>query len=337
MAFLGLTYLLRAVGDTAGASGPRWLSWLSPIGWNQQIRAFAGERWWMLLPLVAFAAAVSVGAYALVARRDLGAGLLPDRPGPATAAPYLRSPLALAWRLHRATLLGWAAGFVVLGAVLGNIAANLGGLFDSQQARDFITKLGGEKGLTDAFLATELGFAGVFAAAYGVQAALRLRAEESAQRAEVVLATAVSRLRWAVSHLVLAFGGTAALLALAGLSAGLTHAASTGDAGQIGRIFGGALVQIPATWVVAGIVVAAFGLAPRAVAAGWAALVVFLLLGELGPLLKLNQWVMDLSPFTHLPKVPGVPLTVTPLAWLLAVAAVLTAAGLAGFRRRDIG
>jgi ABC-2 type transport system permease protein len=80
-AVLGFVYVLRAIGDTADATGPRWLTWLSPIGWGQQFGPYAGNRWWVLLITVGFAIAVAAGAYALVARRDLGAGLLPARPG----------------------------------------------------------------------------------------------------------------------------------------------------------------------------------------------------------------------------------------------------------------
>ncbi len=98
-------YVIRAVGDTSEADGPRRLSWLSPIAWGQQFRPYAGNRWWVLLITLAFAAVVTVGAYLLVARRDMGAGLLPDRPGPA-GGTTLRSSLALAWRLRRGLLLG---------------------------------------------------------------------------------------------------------------------------------------------------------------------------------------------------------------------------------------
>jgi len=336
-AVLGLVYLLRAIGDTSGARGPGWLSWLSPIGWGQQVRPYAGDRWWVLLLPLAFTVALAAGAYAGVARRDLGAGLLADAPGRAGAGAGLRSPLALAWRLHRAALLGWGAAFVVLGGVFGTIASNIGGLLDSPQARAFMAKLGGEKGVTDAFLAAELGIIGVVASVYGVQAAMRLRTEETAQRVDPLLAAAVGRTRWALGHITVAFGGTAALLVVAGLAAGVAHAARTGDAGQVGRVLAGALVQIPAAWVLSAIVVAAFGLAPRAVAIGWAALVVFLLLGELGQLLRLRQWVMDLSPFAHVPKLPGDQLTAAPMLWLLGIAALLTVVGLVGLRRRDIG
>lgn len=337
VAVLGAVYLLRAIGDTSEAGGPRWLSWLSPIGWGQQFRPYAGNRWWVLLITMGFAVVATGIAYALVARRDLGAGLLPDRPGPAAGGTMLRSPLALAWRLQRGQLAGWTAGFVVLGAVLGGIAANIGDMLVSAQAREFITKLGGTQGITDAFLAAEFGFVGVFASAYGIQAAMRLRTEETALRVEPVLATRVGRIRWALSHIMIALAGATAIVVAGGLAAGISYGATVSDMGQVGRLLGAALVQLPAAWVLTGIVVAAFGLAPRLIMIGWSALVGFLLLGELGPLLELDQSVIDISPYAHVPRLPGTELTVAPLGWLLAVALALTAAGLLGFRRRDLG
>jgi ABC-2 type transport system permease protein len=335
-ALLAVTYVLRAIGDTARPGGPTWASWLSPIGWEQQTRAFARERWWVLLLLVGFAVVTTGAGYAFATRRDLGTGLLPDRPGPAGGGRLLGSPLGLAWRLQRGTLYGWLIAFALLGLVLGNIATNLGSLLDNPQVQEFVRKLGGQTGLTDAFLATELGFCGVFASAYGIQAAIRLRSEEEARRAEPLLATAVGRIPWVLSHLVVAFGGTALLLIVGGTTAGISYALSSGDGNQVGRVLAAAAVQLPAAWVLTGIVVAVFGLAPRAVVAGWVALVAFLLLGELGPILSLNHWVMDLSPFTHTPQLPGMPFLVEPLLWLMLVAVTLLGVGLAGARRRDI-
>lgn len=334
---LGIVYVLRAIGDTATPNGPRWMSWLSPVGWGQQLRPYAGERWWVLVITLGFAVVMAAAAFTLAAHRDLDAGLLADRPGRATATRSLHGPLGLAWRLQRGTLLAWTAGFVLLGLAFGNIASNVGNLLDSPQARELITALGGGKAITDAFIATVLGIVGVIGSVYGIQAVLRLRSEETALRAEPVLATGTGRTRWALSHISISLGGSVVLLTGAGLGAGVMRGAYTGNAGDIWRVLGGALVQLPAVWVLTGITVAVFGLAPRLVVAGWAALVLFLLLGQLGPLLKLSQWAMDVSPFTHIPKLPGVALTTTPLIWLVAVAAVLIATGLAGFRRRDIG
>ena len=55
-----------------------------------------------------------------------------------------------------------------------------------------------------------------------------------------------------------------------------------------------------------------------------------------GSFLALNRWAAGISPFTHVPKLPGGAFTATPLVWLACVAAALTAAGLVALRRRDL-
>lgn len=336
VAFLGVVYVLRAIGDTSGSGGGGSLRWLSPIGWGQQVRPFQGDRWWVLLVPLVFFVIVTGCAHALLARRDHGAGLLPDRPGRAGAGATLGGPLGLAWRLHRGSLLGWTIGFALIGFVFGNIASNVGDILASATAREFIQKLGGVQGLTDAFMSTELGMAGVIASVYGVQVVMRLRAEESELRAEPVLGTKVGRISWAWSHIAIALAGTAILLTVGGLTAGLSYSSQTGHASDFSRVLVASVLRLPAVWVLIGIVAAAFGLAPRAAVAGWVALVAFLLLGEFGPVFELSQWVMDLSPYAHVPRLPGGELTAAPLVWLVLVAAGLTAVGLAGFRRRDV-
>ena len=333
---LGVTYVLRAVGDSTGKADPTWPSWASPIGWGQQVRPFAGDRWPVFLILVASAAVLTAVAFGLNRRRDLAAGLVADRPGPATASERLRSPLSLAWRLERGALVAWGLGFVLLGLVLGNVASNVGSMLDSPASRALITKLGGVQGLTDAFIAAEIGFMAIVAAAFGIQAALRLHAEETSLRLEAVLATATERTRWALSHTTVAVLGPVLLVLVFGLGVGAANSIHTGAMGGLGDTVVGALVQLPAIWVVVGVVVAAYGVAPRLVPAGWAALVAFLLLGELGPLLELPSWAMDLSPFTHVPRLPGGELRLVPLVWLTVVAAALLVVGFVGFRRRDI-
>jgi ABC-2 type transport system permease protein len=362
IALLGAGYLLRAVGDAAGASGPNWLTWLSPVGWTELIRPFApakilqvpcqsplrslhscfvpdGIRWWVLVLPVAMAIMATVVAGVLAARRDHGAGLLPQRPGPARGAASLRSPLALAWRLQRGTLIGWVCGGFVGGAVTGAAAKGISGLLGSSQIRRVFAKLGGQAAFTDAYLAAIVGFLGLIAAGYAVGAVLRLRSEETEERADPVLATSTSRIRWGLSHLMIAAGGTLVLLTAMGFGAGLGFVARSGGGGhQIAVLIGAGLAQLPAALLLAGIATALIGLAPRfSVAGGWAALGAVILLLFLGALLKLSHWVLDISPFTHLPKLPGGAVTVAPLVWLSVIAAALTVVGLLGLRRRDIG
>ena len=337
---LGLAFLLRVAGDVSGEdSGWSWLSWASPIGWVQRVRPFADERWWVFA-LAAGAFVVLAGAaYALSSRRDVGAGFLPPRPGPATASPSLRSPLALAWRLHRGLLFGWAAGFAVMGVVFGGVTEAASDILnDNPQLEAMFERLGGRAGVADAYLSAIMGILGLAAAGYAVQTALRLRSEETDMRAELVLATVVGRLRWAISHLLFAAVGPAVILAAAGLTAGLIYGLSTDDVGEeLPRVLAGAVVQLPAVWVLAGIAAALFGVLPRLTSLSWAALGAFVLLGLFGKVLQLEQWMLNLSPFTHIPDLPGGEVSVEPLLWLVGVAAVLSIVGLIAFRRRDVG
>ena len=331
---LGVVFVLRAIGDTVG---PQWLSWLSPLGWGQQFRPYAGDRWWVLGIAAIFAIAVTAAAYRLVARRDHGAGVLPDRVGPAAASRWLSGPVSLAWRLQRGSLMGWTVGFVAYGLLVGSVVDSIGDMVGSPEAQEMFQQLGGRDVLTDAVLSAMFGLLGVVASGYGVQAALHLHGEEAEHRADAVLTTTVSRVRWAMSHVSVALAGTAFLLVGAGLSAGVVHAARTGDANQVGRVLVGALVQVPAAWVLTGIVMVLFGTMPRLAALSWAVLAAFMLLGDLGPLLGLDQWLLDISPFAHVPHMPGGAISATPLLWLIFATAILTATGLTTLRRRDIG
>ncbi|MFE1584208.1 ABC transporter permease [Streptomyces sp. NPDC058737] len=328
-AVLGGAFVLRAAGDSATDDGSSVLTWVSPLGWLENVRAFADERWWVLLLLAGAAAAQGAVAYALAGRRDLGMSFLPTRPGP--AAGRLGTAGALAWRLQRGGVLGWSVGFLLAGVVYGGMtegAADLVG--DNEQARGIIERMGGQAGLTDAFVSAMVGMLGLVAALYVVASVLRLGGEETSGRAEPVLAGAVGRLRWAAGHLVIAFGGAALIMLLAGLgfAAGYGH--------DLGPILGACLVQLPAVWVIGGAAVLLHGLLPRAAVAAWAVAGAVLLLGWVGPALDVPQAVLDVSPYGHLPKLPGGEMSWSPVLVLLLIAGALVAAGLAGLRRRDL-
>ena len=333
---LGVSYVLRAIGDSS--TDTSWVSWLSPIGWAQQIRPYSGDRFVVALLPLALLVVTVLGALALLRRRDLGAGLVRPRPGPATASTALRSPLALAWRLHRGSLYGWGFAFLLLGFLVGNIASNVDGFVTSESAKDLVQKLGGVDAITDAFLSTEMGVLGLLASAFGIQAALRLRSEETALRAEPLLATGVTRSRWLGSHVLMALFGTGVLVLLGGLGSGISSGASLGNMGrQLPRMLAAAAVQLPAIWLVTALVVILFGLAPKLVTAGWVLFGAFLLIGQFGAVFDLPQSVMNLSPYGHTPRLPGGDFSASPVIWLTAIAAALTLAGFTTFRRRDIG
>ncbi|REK88180.1 ABC transporter permease [Streptomyces inhibens] len=338
-AALGLAFALRAAGDAADAGSTSPLTWISPIGWSENLRAYADERWWILLLFLAATTLAVTASYALTARRDIGMSFLPARPGPAVAQRSLSGPFGLAWRLQRTTLLGWTLGFLCAGGIFGGIAQGAADMVGgNRQTREIVERMGGAQGLTDAFLATMAGMLGMIAAIYATGAVLRLRSEETGDRAEPVLAGAVGRLRWAGSHLAIAYAGTVVIMAFGGLALGLSYGISVHDVGgQLGPVLAAALSQVPAIWTLTGLTVLLFGLLPKATTAAWALVGGCLAIGWIGPSLKFPQWAMDLSPFGHLPKLPGADATAAPFVWLLALSGLFAAVGLVGVRRRDIG
>ena len=333
-AVLGAAFTLRAVGDAGSGA----LSWLSPLGWSLQVRPYAGDRWWVLLLHLATTLVLSLVAYRLLAGRDVGAGLIAERAGRGAAGPGLRNAAGLTWRLDRGALLLWTVGLCLYGAVMGSVVHGIGDeLGNSSTARDIVARMGGTGALEQAFVAVAFAMLGMMAAAFAVSLTLRLHQEEVAQRAEPTLAGAVSRTRWLATHLVAALLGSAVSLLVAGVAAGLIYGVAANDVGgKLAMVVGTAAVQLPAVWLLSAVAVALFGLAPRFTPVAWGVLIGFIALYLIGSLAQLPQWLVDLEPFTHTPRVGGGDFTPVPLLWLLALDAVLITLGAMAFRRRDV-
>ena len=341
LAVLGAAFVLRAVGDS-GSAGLSWLPWVSPLGWVELTRAFgsAGERWWALtLPLAA--SAVLVGAaFLLAAWRDHSAGLLPDRPGRAAASGLLRGSFGLAWRLQWPPLAAWLAAFAFAFAALGAGANGIGSIIGgSAVLRRYLIRVGYHATIIDAYLSALMLIAGLASAAYATSAVLRLRTEETGNLAEPVLAAATGRIRWALSHVCVAAGGAGLLLAAAGLSAGLCYGILTGSVStQLPQLLGAAIARMPAAMVLPAVAVLLLGLLPwESTALAWTAVALAGVITMFGPPLQWPGWIMDISPFTQIPKLPGGTVAAQPLLWLCGIALALGLVGLAGLRHRDLG
>jgi ABC-2 type transport system permease protein len=332
-AVLGVAFMFRALGDIEDGR----LSWLSPIGWSQKTRPFAGEEWWPLLVPLGLAVALLYAARMLTARRDIGAGLVQPRLGPARAQPGLGTPWGMAVRLQRGTVLTWAAAMLVLGVAFGSAANAINGFVgDNETMREIIARTGGAS-LVDAYFGTALLIMAIVAACFGVQSIHRLRSEETLLHAEQLLATPTSRSAWVGSHVAVCVLGSIVVLVAAGLGAAAPYAIVTHDAGQVPRIVGAMLVYLPAVWLVVGLTTALFGIVPRAMGAAWAAMAAFFVVGFFGDLLKVPTWVTNLSPFQQTPQLPSAALTLVAPVVIAVIAVGLLTAGVAAFHLRDVG
>jgi ABC-2 type transport system permease protein len=331
-AAVGLAFVLRAIGDV----GNGVLSWASPIGWAQAMRAYADERWWVLvLPVVATSATVAL-ARGLQDHRDFGGGLIAQRSGRPEATASLSTALGLAVRLQRGALLGWIIGLGALAFFYGLVADQAEQIIeDNPDMADFFAQLG-VGSVTDAFLSTATMIMALFATGFTVSSTLRLRSEELSGRVDPVLAAPVSRRRWASGHLAVAVVGSTVLALVFGAAMGAGAALVLDDLARVLELTAAAAVMVPAMWVLAGVALLLYGVRPRWALAAWAMLAWSFVVAMFATLLELPQWVSNLSPFEHVPALPAASMAWVPLLALTAIAIVVFAAGLAALDRRDM-
>jgi ABC-2 type transport system permease protein len=344
---VGAAYLLRGVGDALGSPAAdllhvksSWPSLLSPIGWGQRSRPFTSPDLTALLVLLAAALAVGTAAVLIRRRRDVGASLLPERLGRERAGAGTASFVGLAWRLQRSTLAGWCIGAAALGAVAGALGPLVTETVSSvAPLRDLISRLvpGGRFGLIDVFVTALLGVAGVFAAAAGIQAVLRMRAEELEGRAELLLAAPMSRARWLGANLLVAAASSAAVSGTAGIAAAIGLALSGAASSPPGTLVPAALAHVPAALVFLAAASLVFAVAPRlSIPLGWAMLAAGLFLGEFGELFGLPVWLQDVSPFRHSSAMPVEPFDPAGTVAMAVLAAALAFLAAYCIRRRDL-
>jgi len=325
MAVLALAVLVRGIGDVINNSGSA-LSWFSPIAWAQQMRPFVDLRWWPFALLVALTVGLMAAAAVLESRRQYDDGNIPSTGERPNAHP-IKSVFGLHLTLQRGQTIGWGVGLLLGGLAFGSMTKSL---LDAAKENELINRVLAAQG-TDGVYTTMTQFLAAAATAYVVGAVLRVFADEEKGLGEPVLAGAVSRWQWLLTAVASAVLGSAVLMFFAGLGNGLGAGITLGEPETILRLTLAGLAFAPAMAVVAG--VAAFAVAVRRPWIGWLAVTFVVTSLYLGALLRLPQWLIDLSPVgrTTVPTdFPAVALTV-----MVVVAVVLTM--LAGwiYRRRD--
>ena len=333
VALIGLFYFIRAGADLqADGANPSALSWLSPIGWAQNMRAFGEDNLWPLLALLSLAVTGCLLALRLESTRDLGAGMLPERRGPAAAGKFTTTTLGLTLRLQRSSLIGWFAGAAVSGLFFGSVAQSMSSLLDPNNpfARNFV---GTGHSMLDGVLGIFMLFNALLAGAFAIQCLGAARSEEESGRLEQQLAGSLSRSSWLGAHLAVAVLGSGLMLLLAGYLTGLSSQGSA-DAGQLA---GACLAYWPAVLLMLGVQLLAFGYVPRySTVLTWAVYGLSMMAAMFGGLFSLSDDVIRATPFGAIPRVPAEEFSWTPLAVLLLISLAFAAAGMARFSRRDV-
>ncbi|MCL2873445.1 MAG: ABC transporter permease [Defluviitaleaceae bacterium] len=329
---LGVFYMMRAAGDI----NAEILSLLSPLGLVQRSQFFIENNWLPTIVILIQAAAVFAIAYTLNAKRDLGQGILPARPGRSEASKMMRSQFGLSFRLVKNTLITWLIVMFLLGASYGSIMGDIDTFVSESEFYQAL--IGAVEGFSTAEMFTSMvnSIMALMAMIPLLIIALKLRSEEKEHRAEVVLSGVVPRINHLAGYAILAFIASLLLQLATALGLFLAIEAVLPGGTTLGFLLRANLVYLPALWVKIGIAILLTGLLPKITSVVWGYFAFSFFTVFLGRILNLPNWIANLSPFAFIPELPVDSINYAPLTVLTVIAVVLTAAGLVFYRKRDM-
>ncbi|RZQ64582.1 polyketide antibiotic transporter [Amycolatopsis suaedae] len=336
VAVLGATALARMLADGVGQLA--WLGWLTPFGLVARAAPYADDRVGPLLVLAAFPAVLTAATMVAARHRDTGGALLATAASRRPRTRLLGSLTAFAVRKALRPTAGWAAGlaayFLLVGTLITSILAFLdeNSRFTDLAAGAGFTRLG----TADGFAAAMFSLLAIPTGLYAVTRIAAMVADETSGRSTWLTVLPVSRHRLAASELAVTAAALFTLLTTAGLAlwAGARINAAPLD---ILSSLGGAWNVAPVALLSFGAATLALGWAPRAAAAiGALPVAGGFLLHVTVQSMDASGWLSALSPFAHLAAVPDTPPDWPATTALAVIAALLTAAGLVGYARRDL-
>jgi ABC-2 type transport system permease protein len=334
-AILMASLALRVSADTAG--GAEWLRWVTPLGWVELMRPFAGARPVVLVLPLALATLLLALAARLVAGRDLGGAVPLVRERGAPRLSLLSSPVAQHLRDERGNLVAWVCGLGGLALIVGVISHGVASAGISEQLNRRLARLGSGSVLTPSgYIGFSFAFFVLAVSIFMCAQLTSARAEEAQQRLATVLALPVARRDWLAGRLGVAIGAAAAISLCVGV---LTWAGVVLAGGSVSLLH---LLQagvncLTVAILFLGFAALAYALVPRATAPIAYGMVTLAFLWYLfGALLGAPEWLVALSPFRHVGLAPAHAFRPVGAAVMLTVGAVLGLLAIEAFQRRDL-
>ncbi|MGA3150014.1 MAG: ABC transporter permease subunit [Candidatus Saccharimonadales bacterium] len=335
-AIFGISFLLRAAADTTSA---HWLLDITPLGWIERLRPLYDSQPQWLVPIGALILLLCAIAIFVAGRRDLGASIFADKDSARPKTKLLGRPLALAFRLNRATTISWLAAAGLTALFYGFMTKPAAQAFSSsKRLENALSRLTHTAQVAGAkiFLGIVFFLLMTLMMSYVASAAGKMREDEAKGYLDNLLVRHVGRLQWLFGRIFL----IVITAILAGLLSGLAVWAGEASQGQ-GVLFGSILLAgincvAPALFTL-GIAMFIFGFLPRLTTVmAYGVIAWSFLLEMLSSGLNLSHWVLDTSILHHIQLAP-----VTNPDWhtnwiILGLSVILMALGMLRFNNRDL-
>jgi len=355
---------IRVISGEVVTGNMEILSLISPLGLILRTKPYVGDHWWPVAVVLGVAIVVAAVAFYFNSIRDIDQGIIHARRGRAYGSSLMRSPFGLSFKLLRTAIIVWIAGMFTLGAAYGTVVGEVdqfmasndlwqqlmigpAGIeilrdagYTAEQILELIRTAVAAEGytLTELYMSTITNIMGVFTLVPLFIFMLRAKAEEKDIRAELILAAPVSRFRYLAGYAVIAFASAIVIqivLAVGLYSVGISVLANP-DELSLGFLLTANLIYIPAQWLMLGVAVLLIGLLPKATGFVWGYFTLALFLMFFGRMNIFPEWLQKLTPFGYVPQIPMDDISYLTLGVLVAIGAVLTAAGFFFYSKRDI-
>lgn len=328
---LGIAYMMRTVGD----SGYLLLSWLSPLGLVYGTEAFVSNNWFPIWIGLAISLALTLCALWLKNRRDMGAGLLPDRAGKRHASSFLKTLFGFTFKLSKTPLIVWTVAMILLGVSYGSVIGEVEDMLAGNEVVAQIIAADPSVNLTDQFIGVILGVLAMAATIPSLQVLLKLRGEEKKHRMEKVIASSHSRFKVFGSFLLMSALVAVVFQLLQALAFGGSAVAVGYDVSLMDIAVAG-IGYLPAIYLMTGVAAILIGWLPKFTSLIWLYLFFSFIVFYFGELFDTPDLINGLSPFYHIPRQPVESWNWTVTLVLLGLAVLFTLIGAFGFNKRDI-
>lgn len=280
-------YMLRAVGDV----GIEGLSLISPLGLILRTENFVKDVWWPVWIILILTLGLTALAFGLARMRDLGRGLVSERPGKRHAPPLLSNVYGLAIRLLKSSLVTWALIIFIVAGMYGSVFGDLESFISSNEMLAAIFAANTEFTMTEQFIAMLMSIMTMISIIPILSYVHRVASEEKNGYAEHLLGRSVSRSSQMSAYFVPAFVMSIVQQLLTALGFWSVGSVVLATAPEFRTFLKAACSYLPAVWIFIGIAMALVAFLPGK------QFVSFLYLGYtfisvyIGTLARFPEWV----------------------------------------------
>lgn len=334
----GVSFILRAVADSTSA---RWLLTVTPLGWVERLQPLVGSRPIWLLPVFGSALVLGLGSVWLAGRRDLGESVFADHDTAKAKTKLLGSPTGVAFRLTRASTIGWLLAVFAMSWLYGSLTKTIVQALAGAQSKAVnkaLNKLTQSSHLSIATLFLGAMFLIMMAVvmAYVASAAGKVREDEAEGYVDNFLVQPIGRLQWLSGRVLLV--AFFSLVICLGTSLGFWAGVASVHLGvPINLLLEAGVNMAAPVLFTLGASILALGFVPRLTTVvaysvlGWSFMITLIASGT-----NISHWILDTSVLHQVALSPAVHPNWTVDAWLVGLGIVLCLLGMWRFNSRDL-